>query len=211
MPDMTDRGDQWSLIVPVKRLEVAKTRLAVDVEARADLAVAMAYDTVTVALSCDRVGEVLVVTDDPRAHHALEGVGARVIPDQPDAGLNAALRHGAVNAACGFVASLSSDLPALRCDDLSAVLDAAKAHRKAVVADLPGTGTTVYAASAAAEFAPDFGPDSHARHLRGGAADLTAVAGESVRRDVDTIDALRSAIALGVGPATEKALASMEI
>ncbi len=208
---MTRRGDQWSLIVPVKRLESAKTRLAVDIEARADLAVAMAYDTVTVALSCESVGEVLVVTDDGRAQVALEGLGARVIPDKPDAGLNAALTHGARNVEFDLLATLSSDLPALRPDDLDDVLATARAHRQSVVADLPGTGTTVYAVTAANSFAPAFGPDSHSRHLAGGAIDLTAIAAESVRRDVDTIEALRSAIALGVGPATEKALASLEI
>jgi 2-phospho-L-lactate guanylyltransferase (CobY/MobA/RfbA family) len=32
-----------------------------------------------------------------------------------------------------------------------------------------------------------------------------------VRRDVDTLADLRTAVSLGVGPATEKALASLEI
>jgi 2-phospho-L-lactate guanylyltransferase len=208
---MTYRGDRWSLIVPVKRLDVAKTRLAVDVEARADLAVAMAYDTVTAALSCDAVEEVIVVTDDTRARLALQEVGARIIPDKPDAGLNAALRHGAANARSALVASLSSDLPALRRDDLSEVLVAARDHRRSVVADLPGNGTTVYADTAATEFEPRFGPGSHDRHLRAGAVDITGLAAESVRRDVDTLADLRTAVSLGVGPATEKALASLEI
>jgi 2-phospho-L-lactate guanylyltransferase len=208
---MTCRGDLWSLIVPVKRLDVAKTRLAVDVEARADLAVAMAYDTVSVSLSCDEVAEVVVVTDDARARLALEEIGARVIPDKPDAGLNAALRHGAANAGSTRVAALSSDLPALRRDDLADVLAAARPHRQSVVADLPGTGTTLYAVTGGAEFNPQFGPGSHETHLRAGAVDLTTAAAESVRRDVDTLEALRSAVAIGVGPATEKALASLEM
>jgi 2-phospho-L-lactate guanylyltransferase len=208
---MTQHGDQWSLIVPVKRLEVAKTRLAVDVEARADLAIAMAYDTVSVALTCDDVAEVVVVTDDERANRMLAGVGARVVPDAPDAGLNAALHHGAANAQQSQLAALSSDLPALRPDDLAAVLRAAAEHEQAVVADIQGAGTTVYTAIELTRFVPAYGPDSHSAHLRNGATDLTWAASESVRRDVDTLDALRSAVALGVGPATEKALASLEI
>jgi len=208
---MTQHGDQWSLIVPVKRLEVAKTRLAVDVEARADLAIAMAYDTVSVALTCEEVAEVVVVTDDERANRMLAGVGARVIPDVPDAGLNAALHHGAASASARWLAAVSSDLPALRPDDLARVLRAAAGHRQAVVADIQGAGTTVYTATELAEFVPSYGAESHSAHLRNGAIDLTSVASESVRRDVDTLEALRGAVALGVGPATEKALASLEI
>jgi 2-phospho-L-lactate guanylyltransferase len=208
---MTHHGDQWSLIVPVKRLEVAKTRLAVDVEARADLAVAMAYDTVSVALSCEDVAEVVVVTDDERANRMLTGVGARIVPDAPDAGLNAALHHGAASAAQRQVAALSSDLPALRPDDLTAVLRAAADCEQGVVADAQGHGTTVYTATDVIRFVPSYGPDSHSAHVTNGAVDLTAVAAESVRRDVDTLEALRRAVALGVGPATEKALASLEI
>lgn len=208
---MTHHGDQWSLIVPVKRLEFAKTRLAVDVEARADLAVAMAYDTVSVALTCEAVAEVVVVTDDERAHRLLADVGARVVPDTPDAGLNAALRHGAVSATTSWCAAVSSDLPSLRPDDLAAVLRAAAGHRQAVVADIQGAGTTMYTATELTWFAPSYGPDSHAAHLRSGAVDLTWTAAQSVRLDVDTLESLRNAVALGVGPATEKALASLEI
>ena len=39
-----------------------------------------------------------------------------------------------------------------------------------------------------------------------GVQDLTRVAGESVRRDVDTLQDLRSALGLGVGPATAEVL-----
>src|SRR5580698_4314576 len=51
MPDMTGRGNSWSLIVPVKRLDNAKTRLALSADIRADLAVAMASDTVSAGLA----------------------------------------------------------------------------------------------------------------------------------------------------------------
>lgn len=208
---MTRVGDRWSLIVPVKRLESAKTRLAVDIEARADLAVAMAYDTVCAALSCDEVAEVVVVTDDVRAHQALAEIGARIVPDTPDAGLNAALEFGATNARSDRLATVSSDLPALRSSELATVLTGAAAHQQSVVADLPGSGTTIYAVTDLRRFAPRFGPESFAAHRHGGAVDITSVAGPSVRQDVDTIEALRDAVSLGIGPATEKALASLEI
>jgi 2-phospho-L-lactate guanylyltransferase len=190
------------LIVPVKRLENAKTRIAVAVDIRADLAVAMARDTVAAAVACRTVDEVVVVTDDMRARETLQALGVRVVDDAPDAGLNAALGHGADQARGPRLAAVSSDLPALRPEDLEAVLAEAAKHETAVVADLPGRGTTVLAASSRERFGPAYGADSFAAHVAAGAVDITTAAAESVRRDVDTVEALRAAMQLGVGPAT---------
>jgi 2-phospho-L-lactate guanylyltransferase len=203
---MTQQAGRWSLVVPVKRVENAKTRLALDVDARAALAVAMAIDTVAAALACPLVAAVVVVTDDGRARAALEPLGVRIVPDVPDAGLNAALSHGVAAAAHGPVAALSSDLPALRGEDLAVVLGQAAAHDLAVVADLPGSGTTLLCARSATWFTPRFGVASLSAHVAAGAVDLTDGAPESVRRDVDTLDGLRAAVALGIGAATLLAL-----
>src|SRR5690348_5176552 len=64
-PDMDEIS--WSLIVPVKGLTLAKSRLAAAAgEHREALVLAMACDTVAAALDCSLVGSVLAVTDDPR-------------------------------------------------------------------------------------------------------------------------------------------------
>jgi 2-phospho-L-lactate guanylyltransferase len=210
MPDVSGDGDLWSLLVPVKRLDLAKTRLALAADARAELALAMALDTVTAGLATQAVAEVVVITDDQRAARALSALGARVVSDRPDAGLNPALAHGASLAGRPRVVALSSDLPALRSDDLDAVLREAAAHPMAVVADVMGTGTTLLAARRHV-FAPAFGLDSLAAHLAAGAVDLSESAAGSVRQDVDTIAALRSALVLGVGAETTRVLARLEI
>lgn len=201
---------RWAIVVPVKRLAVAKTRLAELDEVRADLALAMALDTVAAARGCAAVAHVVVVTDEPAAAEATTSMGALVVADTPDAGLNPALRHGALAAAetsgADAVAALSSDLPALRPADLDAVLRAAAAHPTCVVADADDTGTTLLTARDAHRFSPRFGAGSRQAHLDGGAHDLTAVAAASLRRDVDTVDDLRAAVVLGVGPATAAAL-----
>lgn len=199
-------GDQWSLLVPVKRLDIAKTRVALPDPARADLALAMACDTVRAALAGTAVAEVVVITSDQRARDALSTFGARVVDDLPDAGLNPALVHGASIAAQRHVAALSSDLPALRSSDLDTVLRLAMDHPVAVVADASGSGTTLLTARTIGDFSPLFGIDSLAAHVTAGAIDLSASAGVSVRHDVDTLEALRAAIGLGVGPATRRAL-----
>jgi 2-phospho-L-lactate guanylyltransferase len=117
----------WGVVVPVKRLAVAKSRLAAfGDDGRRRLALAFAQDVVRAALACPGVGPVLVVTDDDAAAQALGRLGALVQGDRPDAGLNPALEHGAALLRAGDgrlgVAALSSDLPALRPDDLAAAL-----------------------------------------------------------------------------------------
>lgn len=194
----------WGVVVPVKRLALAKTRLSPYGEsARQALALAFAADVVVAALP---VARVLVVTDDERAADLLHGLGAEVTADDPDAGLNPALSHGAEllrAAEPGLgVATLSSDLPALRDADLRAVL-AQVGNRRAFVTDLEGTGTTLLAAGAGIELAPAFGPSSREAHLASGAVPL--VAGRALRCDVDTPADLLTALALGVGSHTAAA------
>jgi 2-phospho-L-lactate guanylyltransferase len=201
---------RWAIVVPIKRLAVAKTRLADVAEVRADLALAMALDTVAAARDCLAVDQVVVVTDEPSAADAVTSMGALVVADTPDAGLNPALRHGALAAAAASgecaVAALSSDLPALRSVDLDGVLAAAAGHACCIVADADETGTTLLTARDAETFSPRFGARSRQAHVDSGAYDLTEKAAASLRRDVDTLDDLRSAIELGVGPATAAAL-----
>lgn len=205
---MTANSDRWSLLVPVKRLDRAKTRLALAAPMRADLALAMACDTVAAALHCDAVGELVVITSDERAGQALSALGARVVEDSPDLGLNPALVHGASVAALPHVAALSSDLPALRTVDLDAALRLAADHDCAVVADASGSGTTLLAAYSAGTFAPHFGVSSRAAHVAAGAVDLSAEIAASVRHDVDTVEAMDAAERLGLGPETARVLAT---
>jgi 2-phospho-L-lactate guanylyltransferase len=208
---MASSAVPWAIVVPVKRLAVAKSRLDVVPAVRADLALAMTLDTVAAALACDLVGLVIAVSDDPRASPLLSRLGAAVVPDEPDAGLNPALAHGARTAATALpgaaVAALSADLPALRPHELLDVLMAARRHATAMVADEAGVGTTMLTALLPVDFRAAFGAASRAEHLALGAADLSGIAGASVRRDVDTLADLRAAEALGCGPATLDVLA----
>jgi 2-phospho-L-lactate guanylyltransferase len=197
---------QWGVVVPVKHLDIAKSRLAAyGDEHRMALALAFAADVVTAARL---VATVLVVTDDPVATELLSGLGARVVSDDPDAGLNPALEHGVELLREGSpdlaVATVSADLPSLLAPDLAAVLRRVPLRGRGFVADLAGTGTTLLAAGPGIALLPSYGPASRERHLASGAVEL--VAPESVRRDVDTPDDLEHAVALGVGPHTLAAL-----
>ena len=205
MPDMAAGSERWAIVVPVKRLAVAKTRIDLDPEVRMELALAMAADTVRAASACPEVRLVVAVCDDPEALESLRQAGAVVVPDEPDAGLNPALVHGAsagVVPPDHAVAAIAADLPALRSHELAEVLRRAAGRACSFVADASGSGTTVFAAADRAAFEPSFGPDSRSRHVAAGATDLTDRAGVTLRRDVDTIADLLDAIRLGVGPAT---------
>jgi 2-phospho-L-lactate guanylyltransferase len=198
------------VVLPVKLLRSAKTRLApLDPPAREALALAMTLDTVAAALACAAVGAVYVVTDDGAA--AMVGaVGAVVVPDTPNAGLNRALEHGAAEArrhrpGDGVVA-LTADVPALKPAELSLVLGAAALHPRTVIADASGDGTVALTAGPGLDLHPAFGPHSLERHVRAGAVALDSDT-PGLRRDVDTIDDLRHALDLGCGPHTTNAAA----
>lgn len=196
----------WGVVVPVKRLALAKTRLSsYGDETRMRLALAFAADVVTAAAL---VAQVLVVTDDEQARSLLSGLGARVVADDPDAGLNPALEHGAELLRDGApdlaVATLSADLPALLAPDLAAVLGRVPLSGRGFVADAAGSGTTLLAAGPGQALAPSYGPASRSRHLGSGAVELAAP--ETVRRDVDTPEDLERAVELGVGPHTLRVL-----
>lgn len=198
----------WSVVVPAKRLPLAKTRLtplpagmAGPPEAAHDrLVLALLADTVAAARASPAVAGVLVVTDDPAAAAEVTGLGARTVPDEPDAGLNPALAHGARATGGAAVAALSSDLPALRPAELTAALAAAEVAPRCFVADAEGSGTTLLTA-AGTDLAPAFGAGSAQRHAAGGAVPLTG-SWPGLARDVDTPGDLRAALALGVGPRT---------
>lgn len=151
---------QWTLVVPVKPLARAKSRLSdtADDGVRPGLALAFAQDTVAAALACPAVADVAVVTDDARAGRELAALGAGIVADEPGGGLNAALAHGAavVRAARPEipVAALNADLPALRPAELARVLAAATQFPRSFLPDAAGIGTTLLAVAPGGNWPP---------------------------------------------------------
>lgn len=200
----------WRVVVPVKVLATAKSRLAPHVGGlRRELALAMAIDTVNAVAACEDV-EVIVVTDDPDAAAALALV-ARVVPDRPGSGINAALRHGAAASGRRAVrlAAVQADLPSLQPAELAAALRGATRPRPSYLSDASGTGTTFYASPTLASFRPRFGPASAQAHSD--VADELLLDVPTLRRDVDTIADLWAAVRLGVGPCTTALLPSLPV
>lgn len=204
----------WSIVVPVKRIAQAKTRLAPFAgDLRHQLALAFACDTIAAALAGQAVGAVIVVTDDPDAARAIAELGARVVPDVPNAGLNPAVEYGVAAArahqAGHSVAALSADLPALRTDELDAALAVADRHPRSFVADAASEGTTLLTAGTGVLLRPAFGPHSARAHRASGAYEITAAGLESLRLDVDTEHDLRRAHIIGLGPRSAAVAATL--
>jgi 2-phospho-L-lactate/phosphoenolpyruvate guanylyltransferase len=204
---------RWTVLVPVKLTAIAKSRLSgVTPQLRQRLAVAFALDTVAAALRCSLVDRVLVVTDDP-AGSRFATLGAVVVPDEPDAGLNPALEHAWRHARrlhpLTSIAAISSDLPALRPDDLERALTVTD-HPRWFVSDAAHDGTTMIASVEGAPWTPRFGQHSRVAHRAAGMFELDIAGIERLRRDVDTDVDLRDAERYGLGPETAKTLVELD-
>jgi 2-phospho-L-lactate guanylyltransferase len=200
----------WTVLIPVKQTAIAKSRLTgIASSVRRELALAFACDVVAAGLDCSRVGEVVVVTNDAHAGSRLAALGARILPDAPDAGLNAALTFAAGSVRShnpsAHLAVISADVPTARPADIEAALAAAPTARW-FVPDLAGDGTTMLGAPPPLDLAPAFGHGSADAHRAGGAAEIGGAALLRLRLDVDTAADLRAAVDLGVGVATAAAL-----
>jgi 2-phospho-L-lactate/phosphoenolpyruvate guanylyltransferase len=201
-----------ALVIAVKRLTAAKTRLAPVFSAatRESVVLAMLVDTITAASAVPALHSVTVVTPDEVAAEASRSLGARVVVDPTPAGhsnpLNNALAAAetAIRSEMSNIVALQGDLPALQPQELAEAISAARAYPRSFVGDRHGTGTSALFAFGVG-LDPHFGPDSAQRHRHSGAIELTG-AWPGLRCDIDTPDDLLVARRLGVGTATAQAI-----
>ena len=203
----------WTVIVPVKQITLAKTRLSgIDDSTRRALAIAFARDAVAAAAASSLVDHVVVVSNDEVAADIADGL-AELIPDEPNAGLNPALvyavEHVRARRPEAAVAAMSSDLPAVRGTDLDLAFRRGPSTPW-FVPDIDVIGTTLLAAPRGQLWAPSFGGASRRAHLDAGFAEIDTSGLERLRRDVDTAADLVDACRLGVGPSTAAVVARLE-
>ena len=209
-------GGDVGLIIAVKRLAVAKTRLAPVFSAatRERVVLAMLLDTIAAANKVPALRGITVVTPDDVAAEAARQLGAHILEDPTPDGHTDPLNN-AILAAEDVVASkpdppanivvLQGDLPALQAQELSQAIEAARVHKRSFVADRHGSGTAALFAFGSL-LQPAFGRDSARRHRSSGAMELTGP-WPGLRCDIDTPDDLAVARRLGVGTATAQAVA----
>jgi 2-phospho-L-lactate guanylyltransferase len=208
----TDNAADVALVIAVKRLSAAKTRLAPVFSAttRESVVLAMLIDTITAASAVRALRFVTVVTPDEAAADATRSLGARVLVDPTPQGhrdpLNNAIAaaEAAVREQTPNIIALQGDLPALQPQELEEAITAARQYPRSFVGDRHGTGTSALFAFGV-PLDPHFGSDSAQRHRHSGAIELTGP-WPGLRCDIDTPDDLLVARRLGVGAATAQAI-----
>lgn len=167
----------------------------------------MACDVRDAILACQDVEEIVIVTADPHWRSVVAAPGLRFVTDSPEDSLNDALRRGVRSCRTARpgcpVATLTADLPAMHSMELDLALQYAREVPTSLVPDAAGSGTTLYAARSHAEFWPQYGKGSRALHIDGGAREILEPQLMGIRQDVDTLEDLVRARALGLGRHTD--------
>lgn len=198
----------WSVVVPVKGLARAKTRLVDTAELpRAALARAFALDTVAALAAASTVTSVVVVSDEPDQPSVRRHPKVTLLPEERR-GMNAAVRQGAAwvrrHRPTDGVAVFVADLPAATPAAVETFLTRAGLQPCSVLADLEMVGSTALSVLPEETLEPAFGADSLRRHIDRGAALVHPDGLDALRRDVDVMAHLWAAMRLGVGAATNR-------
>ncbi|ABL80340.1 MULTISPECIES: 2-phospho-L-lactate guanylyltransferase [unclassified Nocardioides] len=177
------------LLLPVKRLSTAKSRLSSDAATRRATAEWLFRRTLDVATSLLAPHQVVVLTADEHVTRHSIRLGIEVLHDSgPD--LNSALQAGMYalgqQHARARIVVLVADLPRLESDDLrAALLDAARSSVPRHVPDHHGTGTTLVSVPPGLRLPMVFGEDSALHFARLGSVPIEGAA-RGIRTDLDT-------------------------
>ncbi len=157
-------------VLPVKRFEAAKQRLAggIDEERRRALAAAMVADVLEAIGEARTIERLIVVTGDPIAQELAADVGAEVVPDPEDAGHIQAAQAGIARAeaeGAELVALLAGDCPLLDPRELDRLLTGIPGTYVGIVPDRHGSGTNALVLRPPSAIVPAFGEGSRQRHV----------------------------------------------
>lgn len=202
----------WTIVIPIKHLSDAKSRLCSDPVLRSALAEAFGRDTITAVAGSVGGERTVVVTPDPRIREIAEGLGARTSTTGPAGPLNEALVHVIRELDPQSPAGvLAADLPCATPEAIRTMLARAGQHPKTFLPDASGSGTVALLAWRAEDLAPAFGANSASEHASAGFTQIHGPGLARLQRDVDTGEDLRLAWELGVGKATMKLMCRTEV
>lgn len=181
-------------VIPVKRLEDAKSRLAphLSSEERAQLVTTLLRRTVTLLKTVDTIERIGVATEERELVDSLDLVDW--LPDV--GGLNPSLAHSAewaTHVGAQSMLVLPCDLPLLQWSDIHALLGTRPASPGVSIAPTQDGGTGAILLSPPTVLEPAFGPNSFRRHIeqaRAKGASVRTVVRRGFSRDLDTTDDL---------------------
>ncbi len=185
-------------VLPVKSLDLAKTRLAPALSAidRRRLMLAMVTDVLTALRRSEHVARVVVVTDDRDVRHRSEAEGALVVSDESASSHSAAALRGIAASATPLdrVFLAPGDCPLLTEQDLATLLGRPQPP-VVIVPDRHGDGTNALLLDPPDAIEPSFGVGSCARHealAREAGLSSAVLAITSLTLDIDTPDDLHT-------------------
>jgi 2-phospho-L-lactate guanylyltransferase len=157
-------------VLPVKRFEAAKQRLAtgIDDQRRRQLVEAMVADVLEAIGRARTIERTIVVSGDPIAQELAAEAGAEVVPDPADGGHVEAAQAGIARAeaeGARCVVLLPGDCPLLDPRELDRLLTGVPERYVGIVPDRHGPGTNALVLSPPDAIVPSFGEGSRDRHV----------------------------------------------
>lgn len=157
-------------VLPVKRFDAAKQRLAagIDEDRRRELAGAMVADVLEAIGDARAIERLIVVTGDPLAQELAAEARAEVVADPEDTGHVEAAQAGIARAeveGAERVVLLAGDCPLLDPRELDRLLTAIPGCYVGIVPDRHGSGTNALLLSPPNAIVPAFGDGSRQRHV----------------------------------------------
>jgi len=183
------------ILLPVKALAHAKSRLDVPAHTRALIARRLFANTLEVTLQCVRPPQVFVMTDDLRVMDAASRRRVRTVDDTHN-DLNMSLDSALTALRARFpedtLAVMVTDLPRLTAPALTATLrDALSTRHPRHVIDQHGAGTTFVSMPPRRNLPMVFGPDSAQRFCDAGSLPM-AFPPPGIAHDLDVLPDLKS-------------------
>jgi 2-phospho-L-lactate guanylyltransferase len=189
--DREGQSNIWA-VVPVKRLGLAKQRLApvLSRSERAELARTMLHDVLTTLCATPQLAGIIVVSGDPAVAKLATLFDARIVGDVMESGVNAAVQQGLriPDQSSAGALVIPSDVPFATAADLQAVITELGHFPVVLAPALSDGGTNTLAMRRPDLIAPSFGDDSFARHqalARDAGLGCGIVRTEGLGRDID--------------------------
>ncbi len=186
-----------SAVVPVQRLETAKSRLAsvLSPQERSELVLTLFDNVMTSLTGSSAVRRIVVVSPDPQVLDVSRRWQAERV-EQSGRGLNAAIRLGrdhAVSLGAESILIVLADLPRLTSDDVDLMVNRSLAMSVTMAPDRHGRGTNAMILRPPDAIEPSFGVDSLLKHqyeVEQLGLNASTFKSPGTAFDVDTIDDL---------------------
>lgn len=194
-------------IVPVKRFDLAKTRLDLPAPARARLCGLMLREVLAALSASPEISRIFVVTRDAEAARLASAAGASVVRDEREAGVNEAVelaRAPASDWGASATLVLPQDVPLVEPSDITALMRTQMPPDfVTVVPSRRFDGTNALLCMPPDAIKTSYDEDSYRAHMASArlrTANASMLMVPRIMQDIDVLEDLRSAVSSGYKP-----------